>query len=309
MNDSDYIIRNYRVSDFDGFVRLKNEASRLTADGGYLSPQSIRESLGRPNYSPERDLFLVEKSSVIVGYMDIMPETKIGRVILDCFIHPRHRRKGLATRFLRCASERAKELGATVAHVNIHENNRVAQRVLNKLGFRLVRRFHELRLDLAEISSQETTTYPIIRHLQAGEEGKLTEIQNRSFAGSWGFSPNTEEEVRYVIGMSGCAPEGVLLVCEEDKLIGYCWTRIEYDAKDVAGRGKGRISMIGVDPDHRGSGIGKQVLLAGLAYLKSKGLSVAQLTVDSENTVAVTLYRSIGFKACDSHLWYEKKLD
>jgi len=48
--------------------------------------------------------------------------------------------------------------------------------------------------------------------------------------------------------------------------------------------------------------------LAGLSYLKSKGLRVAQLTVDSENKAANTLYRSVGFKTCDSSLWYEKAL-
>ena len=67
--------------------------------------------------------------------------------------------------------------------------------------------------------------------------------------------------------------------------------------------------MLGVDPDYRGKEIGKRVLLAGLARLKSKSLPVAELTVDSENKAACALYKSIGFKVRTSSLWYEKVIN
>jgi len=64
----------------------------------------------------------------------------------------------------------------------------------------------------------------------------------------------------------------------------------------------------GVDPDYRGRGVGRRVLLAGLAHLRSKGLRVAELTVDSENRAACALYRSAGFETRTGSLWYEKKV-
>jgi mycothiol synthase len=64
--------------------------------------------------------------------------------------------------------------------------------------------------------------------------------------------------------------------------------------------------MLGVDPDHRGKGIAKRVLLAGLAHLKNRGSQVIELTVDSENEAACALYQSTGFKVGTSSLWYEK---
>jgi ribosomal protein S18 acetylase RimI-like enzyme len=67
--------------------------------------------------------------------------------------------------------------------------------------------------------------------------------------------------------------------------------------------------MLGVDPDYRWKGLGRQLLLAGLSYLKNKGLRVVELTVDRGNTVAYALYKSVGFKLLTSSLWYEKKLD
>jgi mycothiol synthase len=67
--------------------------------------------------------------------------------------------------------------------------------------------------------------------------------------------------------------------------------------------------MLGVDPDYRGRGLGRQLLLAGLSYLRNKSLRVAVLTVDSENKAARALYKSVGFELWKSSLWYEKRLD
>jgi len=137
--------------------------------------------------------------------------------------------------------------------------------------------------------------------LQSGEETSLTEAQNRSFAGSWGYHPNTVEEITYRLGLSRCSADDVVLANDGNRTSGYCWTNITSESE-------GQIYMIGVDPDFQGQGIGRMVLLAGLAHLKSKGLPVAELTVDSRNKVACTLYESTGFKVHDNILWYEKSV-
>ena len=67
--------------------------------------------------------------------------------------------------------------------------------------------------------------------------------------------------------------------------------------------------MLGVDPDYRGKGTGKRVLVAGLARLKSKSLQVAELTVDSENKAACALYNSVGFKVQTCSFWYERVIN
>lgn len=309
MSNSFYTIRNYQSADSDKFVQLRIKAEKLEPTGRCVSPQVIAENLGRPNYSPEQDLFVVEIAENIFGYMDVAPELTIGRVILDCWVHPEHRRKGLATKLLGYATHRAKELGAKVAHVNILQDNVVAKSVLSRLGFKFVRRYFELRLDMANVRWQDIGQVGLgCCHLRRGEEDKLTQIQNRSFAGTWGYNPNTVEEITYRTNLSNCSPEDVVLACDGDKVIGYCWTGITYERKADIGERKGRILMLGADPDYRAKGVGKRVLLAGLAYLKSKGLRVAVLTVDSENKAACDLYRSVGFEVRTSSLWYERLL-
>ncbi len=309
MSNSPYTIRNYQPKDFDKYVLLNIEAEKLEPTGRCTSPQVIAEHLGRPNYSCEQDLFIVEIAGNIVGYMDAAPELGIGRVILNCWVHPEHRRRGLATRLLNYSMHRAKELEAKVAHVNIVEDNIVAQRVLSRLGFSLVRRFLELRLDIADVHWPDTNQAALeCCYLQRGEEDKLTQIQNRAFAEDWGYNPNTVEEITYRTNLSTCSPEDIVLIYEGDKVIGYCWTGVTCEGGAISKR-KGGIYMLGVDPDYRGKGIGKRVLLAGLARLKSKGLQVAELDTDCENKIARALYKSIGFKVWRRSYCYEKVIN
>ena len=114
------------------------------------------------------------------------------------------------------------------------------------------------------------------------------------------------EEIIYYTNLANCCPEDVILAYDGDKAVGYCWTRITYET--ATDERKGQIFMLGVDPDYRGKAVGKGVLLAGLSYLKSRGLQVAELTVDSRNQAACALYRSVGFKVRASSLWYEKEI-
>ena len=310
VSNSTYTVRNYQPVDFDNFVRLNTEAGKLGPTERGVSPQFIAEDLGRPNYSPEQDLFLVEIAGNIVGYMDVAPELTIKRVILDCWVQPEYRRRGLATKLLGYAINRAQEMGAKVAHVNIMDDNVVAKSVLPGLGFEYVRRLLELRLDLTKLRWQDIDQAALGgRHLRRGEEDKLTQIQNRSFAGTWGYNPNTVEEITYRTNLSSFSPEDVVLTCDGDKVVGYCWTGLTFEGEAAIGERKGRIFMLGADPDYRGRGVGKRVLLAGLAHLESKGIRVAELTVDSENKAARALYRSAGFEVRASSLWYEKPLN
>jgi len=303
MTDSPYIIRNYQPTDFDDYVLLCREAENMRPSGHPVSPQIVAEWLNWPEYSAEKDLFIVEINGDIIGCLDLRPEPGIGRVILDGYLRPGHRRKGLARELLARAMKRARELGAKVAHVNIPEDNEVAKNVLSRLGFNRVKRFHKLKLDMARLDGPEAEkAIQQCRYLNCGEEDVLTRIQNRSFAGTWGYNPNTPETISYYIRLGGFSPEKVILACEENNVIGYCWT-------EIVGKGEGEIHMLGTDPDYRGKGTGRRALLAGLAYLRSKGVQVARLTVDSENIEAWGLYKSIGFELIKSSLWYEKTVN
>ena len=301
-DDSRYIIRNYQLADFARFVGLNAEAERLEPCGRAVSSTSISERLAWPHYSPERDLFIAELDGNSIAYLDTAPEPAIGRAVLDCWVHPLHRRKGLAGELLKLALKRAGEIGLKALHVNIMESDKEAGQALSRLGFECIRQYIELRLDMDRVAWQDIDPVSLgCHHLRSGEEDKLTDIQNRSFRDSWGYNPNPVETIIYHLNLTDHSPADVLLDYDGDIVTGYCWTTVTED-------GKGRIEMIGTDPAYRGKGVGKRVLLCGLLHLKERGVDVTLLTVDSQNRSANALYDSIGFKTTAKSLWYEKKV-
>jgi mycothiol synthase len=310
MLKSGYVIRNYQPEDFKKYVKLRNEAEKMEPFGRIVSPDRLAHQMSSPNYSPEKDLFVVEKGKKIIGYTDVLPELILKKVNIDCWIYPKHRRKGLATGLINKAINRARELGVKAVQANIMEDNAAAEEVLLKMGFKFVRRFNLLRLDMEELSQEDLDKATRnCRYLAEGEQDKLTDIQNLTFSGHWGYNPNTIEEIVHQTGYSGFSPEDVALAYSGDRVIGYCWTAVSDELETDNKNHTGLINMIGTDPHYRGRGVGRKLLLAGLARLKKGGLRVAVLSVDSENRTAGNLYRSVGFEKWKSTLWYEKSLD
>ncbi len=309
MSDFSYVIRNYRPDDLNNFIRLHSENIKLCLTGWYVPPQVLHGKLRRPNYSLEQDLFVAEIAGEIIGSINVIPELDIRRAILECLVHPEYWGRGLAEQLFSHAIRRARELEAKVAQVGISQDNISAKSLLPKLGFSLVRHFLELRLEISGIQlpniNDPTLSFP---RLPSGEEGKLAQLQNRCFEGSWGYNPNTLEDLIYHINAANCSLEDIILASKEEIYLGYCWTQMNPEEDTATGGSKGRIYMIGIDPNCRGEGIGRKLLLAGLSHLKNKGIKVVELTVDSENKTAHNLYRSIGFRTRTTSLWYEKSL-
>lgn len=72
-------------------------------------------------------------------------------------------------------------------------------------------------------------------------------------------------------------------------ILGYNWLKVE------PGSTLGEIYVLGVHPDAAGAGLGRALMLAGLARLRERGCTAVELYVEAESTAPVRLYRSLGF--------------
>jgi mycothiol synthase len=63
---------------------------------------------------------------------------------------------------------------------------------------------------------------------------------------------------------------------------------------------------MGVDPDSHKKGIGRQVTLAGLHFMRDQGIFSAMLYVDAANDAALNLYQSLGFTEWGRDVLYRK---
>ena len=298
-----FFIRPYsNKKDFQRLVKLHREADKRNKTENRHNSRSLHEELNYPGMDPGKNLFIAETpAGAIAGYAVLKPEPAINRVIINGLVHPDHRRMGAASLLLQACLHRAAMLNITVSHVNISCDNRAAKQFLLSRGFCPVRRFLELRTFLPEkkLHSQSLARLSF-RPLRRHETALLTELQNRCFLDTWGFNPNREEEISYLLGLPGASAADVVLAVENQNAVAYCWTR-------VTGRKKrGRILMLGVAPEHRGRGIGRGILYAGLNHLRSRQVTVVELTADQMNKVSCSLYFSSGFKVWKETEWLEK---
>lgn len=301
------MIRNYRASDFDDLLKLHREAEISDLTGACPSPSQLQQRLQHPRFNPEEDMLVVENKGKIVALLEMAPEKDIKRLILFCLVHPLHRGKKLASMLLDAVIFRAANIEAQVAHVNVARHNLVAQEVLRRLGFSHVRTFLEFRAKAGwihrRLHSSSTRNDLSLRHLQPGEEALLARLQNRCFAGSWGFNPNTPQDICYTNSLGDGSLTDVIAAFQGSEPVAYCWNK----PGPAAGK-KGRIHMLGVVPEHRGTGIAALILQAGASFLCRRGKEVIELTTDGSNIPACRLYFSSGFRVWSETLWYEKYL-
>jgi mycothiol synthase len=142
------------------------------------------------------------------------------------------------------------------------------------------------------------------------DEGEWTRLNARAFArhleqGAW-----TREDLDLREREPWFDPSGFFLAERDGKLIGFHWTKIH----DGADRGQGaaahvhepigEVYVVGVDPDARGTGLGRTLTLVGVRYLRSRGLFQVMLYVDESNTPAIGLYQSLGFTHWDTDVMF-----
>ncbi len=305
MSESPSAVRTYRPSDHEDYVKLRVTAARALHSDEGSSPETVNETLQRPGYQPERDLLVAEVSGKIIGFAEVIPELASSRAVLVSFILPEHSGKGLEKELLNRAVLRAEEMGATAVRINVREENNRTQSLLSEIGFRREKRYLDLRLSLATVRIPDTANGDYtLKHLQPGEEKELARFQNRSFTGNWEYNPNTPEEIAFALNQKHSSPADVLLIRDGSKPAGYCWVKTPEGAEGE--EKKGRIHMLGVDRNYRHRGVGRKALLHGLKELEKRNVKTVELTVASDNTSALSLYRSIGFTDCGSSFWYEK---
>ena len=98
--------------------------------------------LHKPHYQSENALFLASaEGEGVVGFADLTPELKIKRVVVDGFVHPRCRRRGVGSRLLYSVWERCREMGARVVHICLDEESKGAQAFLLSQDFTEVRNY------------------------------------------------------------------------------------------------------------------------------------------------------------------------
>jgi mycothiol synthase len=303
-----YSIRNYTVEDFENYIRFYQKISRTDLQHTPSFSLTIAERLNRPGYDPTRNLFLAFRGGDIIAYLDITTETIIKRAVVDCMVLPTQRRRGIATDLFNQALRYIREIGIECMHVNISEDNVAAKELLKRLEFHFIRRYIQFGLNLDKLELPEINMTGIrVRYLETDELSLLTDLQNHIFTGTWGFNPNTIEEINYFFNCHRCHHSDIILVVSATEVIGYCWTIPVGIHTQLTYEKTSRIHMFGIAPEFRGQKLGNLLLTESLRALQKKGIGYVILTADCNNEIACALYYDCGFRPISNSVWYEKK--
>lgn len=301
-----YFVREFCWEDLDRYTKLYNEVSNLTDTVKYRDTEYMRQFLSQPSIIPEENCFIAETNNgQFVGFALVSNEKTIDRAVTAGGVVSSHRYKGVEEILLERSVSHANYLDVSLLHIEISSSEDIYRNLLEEAKFQYVKNYWQMMCKREDISSVEIPTQYSFRLFKTGiDEQQLTDLQNKAFEASWGFCPNTVEEISARTKMKDTAPEGIIFLDYLNYPSAYVWTqRISKDNCSV-----GSIGMTGVHPDYRGRGLGRAVVAAGIAYLKSQDVNFIELEVDAENVPARELYLSFGFDKIGQTVWYEKRL-
>lgn len=162
-------------------------------------------------------------------------------------------------------------------------------------GWQVQRRLLLLHRDLPDRlpTPELPPRYRVRQYLPADADGWLA-VNRAAFVdlpdqGSWGPS-----ELAARLQAPWFDPGALLVLESPTGLAGSVWAKVTGNPADAAHEG-GEIYVVAVHPDHQGQGLGRALVLAGLAVIHRAGHSRAHLYVDSSNVAARRLYRALGF--------------
>ncbi len=209
---------------------------------------------------------------------------------LEFVVDPHHRDTGcvIDRDLVRAALDVVRDEGGGRITLWVPKPTEDRDRVATDAGLRRVRDLCQMRRRLPASRPFELATRPFD---PGHDETAWLEVNNRAFAahpeqGGWDLETLKRREAEPWFD-----PQGFLLHERDDRLAGFCWTKVHtHDSPAL-----GEIYVVAVDPDFQGEGLGRRLVLAGLDSLARRGLTTGMLYVDSSNKGAVHLYEDLGF--------------
>ncbi|MGV9415805.1 mycothiol synthase [Nocardia sp. NPDC003693] len=265
---------------------------RATAADG-VAPISEQAVLSLSSDDIEARHFVVVRDGVPAGYANLAPAHGDHPAMAEVAVDPERRGQGIGTELVQTALA----AGGPGARVWAHGDLPPAKAVAARLGLRVARELWQMRRDLATSELPELTVpdgLELRTYAGPADDAEILRVNNAAFAwhpeqGGW-----TERDIAARRAESWFDPEGLFIAfdpADQDRVLGFHWTKIHHDENPPLGE----VYVVGVDPAAQGRGLGRLLTLAGLRYLRDRGLPQVLLYTEADNTAAVHTYTKLGF--------------
>ena len=257
-----------------------------------------------PGPAPGRDLVLTVNEE-IAGYAYLDPPGHPGpEVSGELVIHPLHRRHGLGLALVRAVIAQA---GSHRVRLWAHGDLPAAAALARAAGFERFRALWQMRRSLRDpLEAPRLPAGTTLRTFRPGQdEPEWLSLNGRAFA----THPEQGAWTRHDLELREQEPwfdaAGFFIAERGGVMAGFHWTKVAGPA--AADRGIGEVYVVGVDPGERGTGLGRALTLAGLEYLRDRGLAEAMLYVDEDNAPAIRMYEGLGFARWSIDTMYRQR--
>jgi mycothiol synthase len=228
------------------------------------------------------------------------------RVSCEFVVHPEQRGRGVGKLLLSRAVQHAESLGAHRLDVWAYNDSKTSSHLARQLGFTARRRLLHLHRHLTSAPKYVSPEGAGIRCYRPGEDdAQWLALNNRIFSGHPENGCWTLDDLRARLSQPWFNAEDFLVLDIDGEMAGFCWLKVE--ERGTEGR-VGEIYVIGTAPEHRGRGLGKFLVAAALAHLRTRAANVAAIYVDEANAPAVALYEQSGFHYHHVDVCYSRDL-
>ena len=296
-------------------LALAGAAAR--ADGVDPLSEQVRLHL-RYGGDPAARNLLLRLGRSLAGYAHLgAPDPVEGRSG-ELVIHPAYRRRGLGLALAREVLAAEPELPVRLwAHGDLP----AAARLADAAGFTRSRALWQMRRSLRDAVAEPRLPPGIsLRTFVPGQdEDDWIVLNARAFAGHPEQGKWTRADLEHREAEPWFDPDGFFLAQRDGRLAGFHWTKIHERAAAEPGAAEpdasepgeeradgpvGEVYVLGVDPAEQGIGLGKALTLAGLRYLRDRGMPAVMLYADEDNAAAIRLYESLGFAHVGTDVMY-----
>lgn len=257
--------------------------------------------LSRPDLPSDTSLIEEEGRLVALGWVEAHGDTGIAIGA----VRPDRRGRGLGSKLLDRSEARLRELGKTRIHSVAFAPDAAAPLLLAGRGYREVRRFWEMTIELGDEPPPEPSL-PSGLQMEVFSPDSARAFHaalEEAFAEHWEHRAETYEEWwQRQRQKPDHDPSLWFLVSDGDEVAAA--TR-----NDPERSGGGWIGAIGVRPAWRGRGLAKALLLKSFREFHARGQRRVGLGVDSQNATGATkLYESVGMAVDAEQVVWEKLL-
>jgi len=310
------IRRFVKGTDEPVWVAVLNAAYKEYEDWRTITVDEMLLDEERPNFDFEgRFIAELDENSVgiVHAYVDRLRKERKGFVRYLGVI-PEFRGRGVEDKLAEIAISELEKRGMKTVQAWTHYKRKDRIQLLEKLGFKLVRRFSMMEMDLTKIpcgvgENKKVMIKPLRKDIEE-DMRILNRLDNECFKKHFNHRPTTLEETRhFVLSNPYFKKQEYFFAVLNGNDVGYIGVGIDEKYNTEKNVKAGMILDIGVLKTHRREGIGTKLMLHALETLKTKDMRKAMLGVDDYNpTKAIKLYEKVGFKVVKKDFTYEKTL-